>query len=171
MQALHETSNEDRRRTATGLSHRLHIFRRRDAAGLGLDLGLGEEAEAGLAPGEVDADVQQGVAAAAGAGEVQHAPHPVVLAGDQGRRAASGVVGGDIHTYDQVARAGRVAQGAVLNADGEMVPERAGDTASAWACGAAGRRPTAPRGSPAPAQATRRESGAAVVLCLTSRPL
>lgn len=89
------------------------FLRRIDVAHLGFahEFGLGQEAEAALAPGEVDADVEQRVGAPAGAGEIEDVMDTVGLARDERHGLARHMVRGRVDAQDQIAGADSIAHG------------------------------------------------------------
>lgn len=90
-------------------SHFLLFLRSGDATRLGFELWFGHEAEAGLAPGPADADIEQRVGAAAWAGKFHHEQDAIGLAGDEGDRLAGDMVRRGIHTENKIAGADGVA--------------------------------------------------------------
>jgi hypothetical protein len=82
---------------ATGCSsNRLLLLGRRNEARLGLGFGLGQEAEAGLAPREINTYVQQSIGTSAWAGKFHDRGDTVGLSGYQGHRPSRDMVRGDI---------------------------------------------------------------------------
>src|SRR4029077_1567309 len=77
-------------------SQRLRLLPSGDTTTLGLELGLGQEPEASLAPSEIHTDVQQCIGTSARAGKFHHRQDTIGLAGDQGHGLARDMVRGDI---------------------------------------------------------------------------
>lgn len=76
-----------------------------------LRLRLRQQPKPRLAPGEVDIDVQQGVAPAARARELVNPIDAIGLAGDQRHRFARHMVRRRVHAENQIAGADRIAHG------------------------------------------------------------
>ena len=92
-------------------SNLLSLLRLRNGARFLLRLWFGQEAEAGLAPGEVDADIEQRVGSSAGAGEVHHGEDDIGLAGLQRHRPARHMVRRGIDAKNEIAGSDCVAHG------------------------------------------------------------
>ncbi len=73
-------------------SNPLLHFGYRNPAGLCLGFGLGEEAEARLAPREINAYIQQGIGTPAWAGKIHDRDNTVGLTDSQGHRPSCGMV-------------------------------------------------------------------------------
>jgi len=73
-------------------SNSLLLFGHRSPAGLCLGLGLGQEAEARLAPREIDAYIQQGIGTPAWADKFHDRDNAVGLPHSQGHWPARGMV-------------------------------------------------------------------------------
>jgi len=87
----------------------LLLFGHRSPAGLCLGLGLGQEAEARLAPREIDAYIQQRIGTPAWAGKFHDRNNTVGLANSQGHRPARGMVRRGIDAENEIARSDSVA--------------------------------------------------------------
>src|SRR6185437_8188071 len=92
-------------------SNPLLLFGRRSPAGSCLGFGLGQEAEARLAPREIDAYIQQGIGTPAWAGKFHDRENTVGLPDLQGHRPARGMVRRGIDAQNEVARSDSVAHG------------------------------------------------------------
>jgi len=77
-------------------ANRLLLLGRRYAARLALRLGLGQESEARLAPGEINSHIQQSIGTSAWAGKFHDRDDAVGLPGHQRHRPSRDVVRGDI---------------------------------------------------------------------------
>lgn len=76
-----------------------------------LYLRFGQEAEAGLAPGEVHADIEQRVGAAAGAGKFHHSEDDIGFARLQRHGSARHMVWRGIDAKNEIAGSDSVAHG------------------------------------------------------------
>jgi len=72
---------------------------------------LGQHAKAALAPGKRYADIQQCVAATAGAGKLKDAPDAVSLSGHKGHRLAGHMVWRRIYAKHQIAKINIIGHG------------------------------------------------------------
>jgi len=103
-------------------SNRLLLPGRRYTARPGLGPGLGQESEAGLAPREIDADIQQRIGTSAWAGKFHDRDDTVGLPGYEGHRPSRGVVRGGIDAENQIAGADSVAHRFHPFPDGKTKP-------------------------------------------------
>jgi hypothetical protein len=90
-------------------SNPLLHFGHRSAAGPCLGFGLGQEAKARLAPGEINAYIQQSIGTPAWAGKFHDLDYTVGLPDSQGHRPARGMVRRSIDAENEIARSDSVA--------------------------------------------------------------
>ena len=97
------------RRDRNGSSNRFLLLRCRNPTRFCLCFGLGQEAEARLAPREIDAHVQQSIGTPAWAGKFHDCEDTVGLSDSQRHRPSCGMVRRGVDAQNQITRADSVA--------------------------------------------------------------